>query len=187
MDKNKLGTFMCYLLRHNPADFGLTPDEYGAVDFDAFALAVKSERKWQEVTPEILYDVVATCKKNRYDIVAGKIRARYGHSYPVTPLSPEERELPDYLYHGTNEEAMELIWNKQQGVKKMGRSYVHLSETTNFATLAATRRKSPLLILVDTKKAKLAGVPFTYVGDEVWLSGDIPFDCLAKPQSKETI
>ncbi|MNT81722.1 RNA 2'-phosphotransferase [compost metagenome] len=52
----------------------------------------------------------------------------------------------------------------------MNRKYVHLSESTEFATLAGQRRGQLVMIRVNTTKAVNDGVKFYYAGNEVWLS-----------------
>ncbi len=70
------------------------------------------------------------------------------------------------------------IMDCKEGLLPMERENVHLSESRNFADLAAKRRKDPRMIKVDVKKARELGVSFTYVGNEVWLSRPVPVECL---------
>ncbi len=53
--------------------------------------------------------------KQRYAIEGNTIRALYGHSVPVEPLTPPT-EPPEKLYHGTTHVAAEFIVD--EGLKK---------------------------------------------------------------------
>ncbi|MFF3024031.1 RNA 2'-phosphotransferase [Gottfriedia sp. NPDC057948] len=79
-----------------------------------------------------------------------------------------QKKTPEILYHGTNKKVEELILN--EGIKPMGRNYVHLSEGVEFATLAAKRRGEFVILKIDAKNAYENGVKFFYADNEVWLS-----------------
>ncbi len=84
--------------------------------------------------------------EERFEIVDGMVRARYGHSFTVKynrPLQPEE--VPEILYHGTTLDSLGSIL--REGLKPMGRRYVHLSLTKERALKVAKRRKGPHVIL----------------------------------------
>lgn len=175
----KLSSFMSKILRHSPSQFGVTMNEYGYCKIDELVAAIKVDKYWQEVTEEDVFEVVRSCTKQRYEISGDKVRARYGHSIPVVQHETS-KEVPPYLIHGTNDKALEYIWNQKEGLKKMGRQFVHLSETEGFATLSAKRRGEPVLLLVDTEKLKALDVPLYYAGNEVWLADNVPIECLIR-------
>ena len=52
------------------------------------------------------------------------IKAAHGHSVPIKYAN--DQKPPKYLYHGTSNGVKEFILS--QGLKKMSREYVHLSE-----------------------------------------------------------
>lgn len=173
----QLGSFMCKLLRHNPKEFNLEIDEYGYCELNDLLMTIQTQEYWSQTTMEEIKEIVKTCNKQRYTINGTRIKTNYGHSIPVIQ-EKKERDIPEYLYHGTNKKALEKIIDKREGVKPMTRQFVHLSETNSFAELAAKRRPEPLLIKVNVKVAIDLGVEFYYAGNEVWLSTHIPAEAI---------
>ncbi|MDF9599615.1 RNA 2'-phosphotransferase [Bacillus cereus] len=183
---NKLGGFLCKILRHSPSQFHVSLDEYGYAPIDELLNAISSNEKWANlVNVEMILEVVKTDEKQRYklDSTGTKIKARYGHSIAVKSDEEQNRVLPDILYHGTGMEHLDSIQNL--GLLPMKRVNVHLSETTFFANKSAKRNQFPVLLKVDTIMAKNLGVTFEYAGDEVWLSSLTPSDCLTVVTSSE--
>lgn len=60
----------------------------------------------------------------------------------------------------------------------MQRDHVHSTDTFHFAKLAGERRGKVVYFLIDTKKAREQNVRFYHPGKEVWLSDDIPPNCI---------
>lgn len=168
--RDRLSKLMSYILRHNPGEFELLLDSDGFVQLEELITAVQKDKLWNDVNQEIIEQVVSECEKQRYEIVGTKIRARYGHTR--TNVSYSAKMPPNILYHGTNSKVISHILHT--GLKPMKRQYVHLSETTKFATLAGKRRGDLVLVLVDALRAHEAGVKFYPAGGEVWLSDEIP-------------
>lgn len=176
---NKLGGFLCKILRHSPSQFHVSLDEYGYAPIVELLNAISLNEKWSNlVTFEMILEVVKTDEKQRYklDSTGTKIKARYGHSIEVKSDEEQNRVLPDILYHGTGMEHLNSI--KKLGLLPMKRVNVHLSETTFFANKSAKRNLFPVLLKVDTIMAHNLNVTFEYTGDEVWLSSPIPPKCL---------
>lgn len=178
--QQKLGTFMCLLLRHNPPEFNLQFDEFGFVDMDEFLAKIQTQEKWKQVTLKNIYDIVESDEKQRYTVETLKIRANYGHSFQK--IDYVESEPPAILYHGTHTGVVEQILG--EGIKSMGRQYVHLSETTHFATLSGQRRGELVLLEVNTQQARKEGVKFYYAGNEVWLAKFIPSTSIVRKQDE---
>ncbi|MNI82600.1 RNA 2'-phosphotransferase [compost metagenome] len=132
--------------------------------------AIRKQPKWSGVTEEDIEQVVRNSDKQRFEIANGRIRARYGHSHDKVNYIPGEP--PNVLYHGTNKIALPSII--EEGLRPMGRQYVHLSEGTHFATLAGSRRGELVILKVDTPSAKQMGVTFYYAGNDVWLADGVP-------------
>ncbi|WP_068614682.1 RNA 2'-phosphotransferase [Paenibacillus tuaregi] len=170
MEKS-LSKFMTKVLRHAPEAFGVVLDsEDGSCPVDTILKAIRKQPKWSRVTEEDIEQVVRNSDKQRFAIENGRIRARYGHSHDKISYSPGEP--PNVLYHGTNKMALTSII--EEGLRPMGRQYVHLSEGTHFATLAGSRRGELVILKVDTGSAKQSGVTFYYAGNEVWLADRVP-------------
>ena len=135
-DAERFSRWMSYVLRHNPARYGLQPDRHGYVDLDAFFLIAK--RRYPSVNEEHLHSLVETGGSGRFEIAGNRLRARYGHSIPVEPTGPPV-EPPQRLYHGAEAADTEAMLSK--GLSPMERRMIHLSETIEDA-LAVARRKT---------------------------------------------
>ena len=96
-----LSRLMSYWLRHNPDDIGIKLDNNGWTDFNTFV--TKSE-----ISKDTIEAIVENCKKQRFTIKDGKIRANQGHTIKLT-MEFEEVVPPDALYHGTAEKYLEAI------------------------------------------------------------------------------
>lgn len=171
-----LSKFMTKLLRHTPEQYGLLLDpEDGSCTLDELLSVLVKSPRWSEVTAGDIRQVVAGCEKQRFEIEGERIKARYGHSH--TKITYEPGTPPPTLYHGTHSGALPVIM--EEGLRPMGRQYVHLSEGTHFASLAGSRRGKLILLTVDTISAGQMGVTFYYAGNEVWLAAPVPPSCLS--------
>lgn len=174
--RDKCSKFMSLILRHKPQEFGVVLDEEGYCPIDDLLMVFQSDDYWKEATKEDVLQIIGECPKQRYEMKGKMVRARYGHS--AQKIDYEMSKPPAFLFHGTYEGAVDSIF--REGLKKMNRKYVHLSETTHFASLAGKRRGSFVLLKVDCSMAYLLGVNFYYAGNEVWLSDDIPDSCIER-------
>ena len=149
---------MSLVLRHEPEKIGLALGDEGFVPLGAFVAALNTQRAYGWVTEAHVHEVVTASDKQRFEIVDGRIRARYGHSVEEAVTYPAV-EPPEILYHGTTPQAAALIL--QQGLKPMQRQYVHLSSTPDMAEIVARRRTNrPVLLIVRAREAWQAGVTF---------------------------
>lgn len=139
--------------------------------------------RFPEVTEEEVHAVVEGADKKRFELREGKVRATYGHSFPVD-LGLESVEPPPSLYHGTARDLAQTIL--RSGLRPRGRQYVHLSPTLEEA-LAVGRRHDPFptILVVDAKAAHAHGVQFYQSGD-LFLAKEIPprFLSLRETESK---
>jgi putative RNA 2'-phosphotransferase len=116
--------------------------------------------------------VIAGADKKRHEIRDGRIRALYGHSTPHKLLK-EPAEPPSVLYHGTSPEAAGRI--RAEGLRPMGRQYVHLSLDKATAEQVGRRKAAaPILLVVKAAEAHAGGVGFYRGNDLVWLADAIP-------------
>ncbi len=159
----KISKKLSYILRHNPGAFGLILDKEGWVPMEEI------ERK-AGIRKKDIYRVVRHQRKRRFEIRGGKIRALYGHS--VMKLSYPEVEPPLILYHGTSpERALRIL---KEGLKPIGRHYVHLSMSRDEAKLVGLRHsKRPVILMVRAREAYRKGIKFYKAGD-LFLSDPIP-------------
>ncbi len=164
----KVSKFVSYVLRHDPQ--GLVMDEEGFVDLDELVSKVKES--FPSVDAEFLRRLVEESSRKRFDIVGNRIRALYGHSFPVFLRLEEDRRV-EWLYHGTTSEAADVILEK--GLQPMKRVWVHLSPTTDIATQIGKRRtSSPVILVIDCVEARKVGLKFYKASDQVYLSRLVP-------------
>ena len=165
----KLSKLMAYILRHDPAKFGISLDRYGLAKLSDFLSAVRSVHPWIEKAH--IEDIVGRSEKRRFEIVEEKIRAIYGHSIEVEPLA-EPIQPPQFLYHGTSLAA--LVEIRKDGLKPMQRQWVHLSISEEDA-LEVGRRKAqtPIILRIKASLAHQSGIEFRREGD-VFLVKAIP-------------
>ncbi|WP_048055377.1 RNA 2'-phosphotransferase [Pyrococcus sp. NA2] len=165
---------MAYILRHDPWSFGLSPDEEGFVEIDELVNAVRKVYPW--VTEEFIRDIVERDEKERYEIRGNKIRARYGHSYPVN-LKHEEDLESKILYHGTIRENLEGIM--KEGIKPMKRQFVHLSLNYEDAYNTGRRHGSNVVVLlIDAECLRKKGLKILKAGKKVRIVKHVPVECI---------
>lgn len=158
---------LSYILRHHPESAGLTLDANGWVGVEALCSAVGI--KYDE-----LVDIVWNNDKKRFefDVTGDRIRARQGHSIPVD-LELKPIQPPDVLLHGTKGNVLDHI--SLQGILKMSRQYVQLSETRETALEVANRRSGLSVILeINAKKMHDDGFQFFKSTNNVWMTEHVP-------------
>jgi putative RNA 2'-phosphotransferase len=156
---------LSFRLRHKPDD--LEMDEYGWV------LIEKLLNKIEGLSKEELLKIVKENNKQRFSISEDdlSIKANQGHSIPIKfELSPSKP--PRFLYHGTSYDAFKTI--KDEGLKKMNRHHVHL--TDNVATaIEVGKRYAKQINLVRSIKINaelmfIDGIIFYCTENHVWLT-----------------
>lgn len=172
-ERERLSRTVAHALRHAPEEYGVELDPAGWVEVRALLEALRERRSsWEDLAREDLAEMIRAADRDRYELEGRRIRARYGHSVPVSPERAPERP-PETLYHGTTPEAASRI--RRQGLRPMGRQHVHLSRDRETARTVGLRRTDrPRLLAVRALRATRDGVAFYRAGDDVWLSGPIP-------------
>jgi putative RNA 2'-phosphotransferase len=167
-------------LRHNPIEFGLTPDPEGWVSVQSLLQGLTSHNpKWRDVQPEHLQQMIDIADKKRYEIVEGKIRAFYGHSR--VNVEKERQTPPEFLYHGTTPKALPLI--RKGGLRPMSRQHVHHStELSTALNVAGRRTNDQVILIVHAKRAFKSGVDFHHGNEDTWLSGPVPAEFIEFPE-----
>ena len=162
--------YLSYLLRHNPADAGLTLDKEGWCQLAE--LFTNTDFTFNE-----LCEIVELDSKGRYSFDhnspqhAQCIRANQGHSTKGVDITFQAATPPSVLYHGTSEGALYDIINSG-AIKAMSRQYVHLSDDLETAkTVGMRHRKAgPLVVLqVDAEAMVNDGIKFFRSENGVWL------------------
>jgi putative RNA 2'-phosphotransferase len=162
-----------HALRHEPWLYELELDDGGWVPTEALLGALRAERPgWATLSEADLAQMIAQSDKKRHELKDGRIRALYGHSTPQKLLK-EPAVPPAILYHGTSPEAAVHI--TRDGLRPMGRQYVHLSVDTATAEQVGCRKaKAPIILVVNAGTAHASGIAFYRGNDLVWLCDIVP-------------
>jgi putative RNA 2'-phosphotransferase len=163
--------FMSKYLRHEPEALGLTLEAGGWVLVDdLLAGAAKLDFP---ISREELAQVVAESDKARfaYDETGTKIRANQGHSAEVDLELPDVAP-PELLYHGTAGQFLEAIL--AEGLKKMARHDVHLTQDLQTASRVGERRGKPVVLVIDAARMAADGFTFRVTANGVWLTDHVP-------------
>jgi putative RNA 2'-phosphotransferase len=165
----RISRFLTYLLRHRPKEYPLVFDRRGFVDWGD-VVAIVQER-YYDVSEDDIRAVVTDTEKKRFEIEAGKVRATYGHSFPVE-LDHGSAEPPAELYYGAARDiAQSMLRN---GLRPRDRQYVHLSVTAADAEAVARRHDpKPAILVVDTRAARAGGIQF-YQSGPLFLADNVP-------------
>lgn len=98
-ESDRVGTYLCFLLRHKPEAAGLSVDRYGYAKVDELIETVNRDGRYY-LDRQILNEIVQTDSKKRYmwNDDQTKIRACQGHSFPVdlalAPKRPPDLFIP---------------------------------------------------------------------------------------------
>ena len=168
----KASKTISYALRHRPDQFGLALDKEGWIGIDALTRAI-GEHGGPAITRSDIEQIIASSEKKRFEICGDRIRATYGHSFEAKiefiPSAP-----PNTLYHGTSRRAYEKI--SEQGLRPMGRQYVHLSRDIDTALKVGKRHDgTPVILKVNAKKMHADGCLFYHsANDGTWMCNEVP-------------
>ena len=164
---DKLSVFISLVLRHKPEAAGIRLDEHGWANVEELLEGINNTGR--QINMDILEEIVRTDSKQRYSFNSNKtlIRANQGHSIPVD-VELEERQPPQFLYHGTAERFLDAIM--AEGLKPMSRLYVHLSKDEETAVKVGKRHGSPVVLKVRTEEMYHDGNKFYLSQNGVWLT-----------------
>jgi putative RNA 2'-phosphotransferase len=149
----RLSKLLSLMLRHRPKEFSLEVDSQGFADLEGVVEAL--QKKVDGIGIADIEGIVDGTEKKRFEIVEGKIRARYGHSFRVD-LGVDPVEPPVELFKGVH--PRELQATLSSGLKPFDRQYVHLSYDADVA--AQLGRGGNAVVRVDGPAAFAAGVEF---------------------------
>lgn len=166
MNLTNTSKYISLILRHKPEEIGITLDEHGWANVDELIAGLN-------IDMSTLEEIVATDDKQRYSFNEDKtlIRANQGHSIPVD-VELEEKEPPEYLWHGTATKYLDGIFN--EGLIPKSRLYVHLSADPETAIAVGLRHGNGALLQVDAAKMHEDGYKFYLSKNGVWLTKHVP-------------
>lgn len=168
---HRASRFLSLVLRHDPAEAGITLDPHGWVEVETLLSGCR--RAGHPLTPESLREIVDTNDKKRFVLSPDglRIRAQQGHSVRVD-LSLEPSEPPDRLFHGTVGRFLSAI--HREGLRPMNRHHVHLSPDEETARRVGARRGPSVVLTVDSARMHADGHQFRVTGNGVWLAASVP-------------
>lgn len=177
MNLENISRYMSLILRHKPDVIGISLDEHGWANVNELINGIAKNNTGFNM--ELLEEIVRTDSKQRYSFNDDKtlIRANQGHSILVD-VELEEKEPPEYLYHGTGEKYVESI--NRQGLIPKSRLYVHLSKNVKTAESVGERHGRPTVYLVHSGKMYNDGYKFYLSANGVWLTKKVPVEYLQR-------
>ena len=165
----RLSRFLTFLLRHKPTDYPLSIDGEGFAPWREVVDMV--QERFYDVTEEQIRSLITGAEKKRFEIRGDKVRATYGHSFPVD-LGTTEAAPPAQLYFGVARDLAESMLHS--GLKPRDRQYVHLSISVKDAESVARRHDpSPVVLVVDAQAAHAEGIRF-YESGPLFLVENVP-------------
>jgi putative RNA 2'-phosphotransferase len=161
-----ISKFLSLVLRHSPETIGIQLDTNGWVSVEEL---LRKFPKDKHLSFEILETVVETNDKQRFAFNEDKtlIRANQGHSIEID-LALEVKSPPTFLYHGTAEKNISAIL--QNGIQKMTRQHVHLSQEKETAIKVGSRHGKPIVLTIMADQMQSDGILFYQSANGVWLT-----------------
>jgi putative RNA 2'-phosphotransferase len=154
-------------LRHEPERLGIALDPSGWVSVEEL-LSACAERSFA-LTFDELVEVVERNDKRRFSFDASqrRIRANQGHSVELD-LALEATAPPRHLFHGTSRDRLSSIM--EDGLQRMGRHHVHLSEDSTTAESVGRRHGRPVVLQIQAGEMSTTGLEFFVTSNNVWLT-----------------
>src|SRR5262245_1657874 len=179
-DPVRLSKFLSLVLRHRAGDFGLAPDGEGFVPL-AELVAVVERHTSPRARREDVLRLLADPAQRRFERRGELVRACYGHSRAQPAVTYPIVEPPETLYHGTSPAALAHV--RRQGLRAMGRQYVHLATTIEEAgRVGARRARSPVILIVRARAAHADGIAFHSPEPSHFLARSIPHEFIEFPR-----
>ena len=152
----RLSRFLTFLLRHKPKDYPLAIDREGFAPWSEVVELV--QERFYDATEAQIRSLIDGAEKKRFELRGDKVRATYGHSFPVD-LGTTEAEPPARLYYGAARDLAQSMLGS--GLKPRDRQYVHLSVSAAEAESVARRHDpAPAILVVDAQAAHAEGIRF---------------------------
>lgn len=167
----EISKLLSKVLRHQPQLIGIRLDSHGWVDVDTLLNQLRINKIF--LSFDELQEIVDSNDKQRFIFNSDltRIKAQQGHSVNVElELLPEFP--PEILYHGTAEQFVDVIM--KEGLKKMKRHHVHLSQTIETATKVGSRRGKPKILKIKSLDMHNDGYLFFKTNNNVWLTDNVP-------------
>jgi len=179
-----LGRVLTGILRHFPDRYQLAMDPHGWVSLPEIVRAVgRRHPAYHWLRVHHLVAIVETDSKGRYEVRDERVRATYGHTLEVDLDLPTDN-IPDRLYFPVTPDEVAIVL--EVGLKPSDRRKVHLSKTASDARAAGkVRTPDPIILEVDTRRARDAGIVIMQAGKTVYLVDQVPAELLTRSEETE--
>ena len=165
----RLSRFLTFLLRHNPKEYPLVMDREGFASWNDVVDLV--QQRFYDVNERQIRDLIEGAEKKRFEIRGDRVRATYGHSFPVELTEPSTTPPPQLFYGAARDLAQSMLKN---GLNPRDRQYVHLSRTLEEARSVAQRHDpAPAILVIDAQAACDDGIRI-YEAGPLFLAENIP-------------
>jgi RNA:NAD 2'-phosphotransferase (TPT1/KptA family) len=158
--QRRISKSMSKVLRHSAVDAGLQPDDGGFVSLVDVAREIRQ-------SVDVLLEVATHPAEPRFQVVDDRIRALYGHSFPVVDLYEVNVEMPETLFHGSSWDHLSQI--AAAGLLPRARQHVHLTNNPAEAIEVARRHGHAVLLAVATSSIG----SLRAVADAVWAATEV--------------
>lgn len=166
-----ISRFLAFVLRHHPEHVGLTLDPHGWVPVVELLESLRIHG--HALDHSDLLHVLILPGKRRFALSEDgeRIRALHGHSIRVRSPRPPDRP-PAVLFHGTTQHTVDAI--RREGILRMGRTFVHLSNTVAAAREVGSRRGRAAVLTVCAGSMAHDGYTFFNSTPGIWLVDHVP-------------
>ncbi len=152
-------------------------DAQGRVPLTTLVEVLRAHR-WDDLRGGEVEEVIRLDAR-RFDIDAGLIRARYGHSVTLEQPGPAVRP-PEWLYHAVPAGELERV--RAAGLRPERRQSVHLCQTPQEAARLLERHAvSGQVVTVFARRAHDRGVPIYQATERLYLAPQVPAEFLHLP------
>jgi putative RNA 2'-phosphotransferase len=167
----KVSRLLSNVLRHKPENIGIKLDKQGWVLVVELLAGLKSVKDI-DLSLKELATIVSTNDKKRFQFneALSMIRASQGHSVKVD-LGLKNERPPMHLFHGTPDRFLDSIL--REGLKKMKRHAVHLSEEVTTAEVVGKRRGKATVLEIQSARMYIDGIKFQKSENGVWLTDEV--------------
>ena len=187
MSKNRdLACLISALLRHIGPKEGLNMDVHGWVDVDELIGHVNN-RSTCVMTHERLERIVSNDNKGRFRFSEDGLRIKACQGHSIEWIEPELTMLepPEFLYHGTTQEAWAMI-RESGSILRMKRHAVHMQADPEKAWQSALRWRKPAVVLkIDAAHMHADGFGFGVSDNGVWCVERVPVEYVCEILTEE--
>ena len=169
---DRLSRFLAMVLRHRAHQFDLPVDDEGFVPVGELLDVIDEQSSLDWVEREHLDILTRRGDRQRFEIRDDGIRATYGHSFH-RQIRYDAVEPPAHLFVPIPKAQVPSV--KAQGLRPVGRQYVHLSEERSEAEEVGRRHDDDSkIVTVRAQEAASAGVSFFRPTTGLYLTGHLP-------------